>query len=144
MDTSAVVAVLTALLAVTVAVGLFVRWQQRRPRALDPREVVDPRRLGADRLGEAATLLQFSTDAAPHCPGVHRTLRDIAEAKPGVVHLDVDLTQRPDIATHFHVLRTPTTLILDRDGRIRTRFSGAPGRVVVEMELERVMAGDRR
>jgi len=144
MDISVVVAVLTALLAVTVGVGLFVRRQQRRPRRLDPSEVIDPRRLGADRLGETATLLQFSTDAGPRCSGVHRTLRDIADAKDGVVHLDIDLTHRPDIATHFHVMQTPTTLILDRHGRIRTRFSGTPGKVVVEMELARVVAADGR
>ena len=107
--------VLAALLAVTVGVGVYTRWQQNRPRHLDPSEIVEAERLGAEALGDRATLLQFSTEMCSRCPGVHRTLGAIAEEREGVLHLDVDLTHRPDIAKHFHVLQTPTTLILDRD-----------------------------
>ena len=138
------VLVLTALLAVTVGVGFFVRWQQSRPRRLDPSEVVEPERLGADSLGDRATLLQFSTEMCSRCPGVHRTLGAIAAAREGVLHLDVDLTHRPDIARHFHVLQTPTTLILDREGLIQTRFGGTPSRTAVELELDRVSGRDAR
>lgn len=133
--------VLAALLVATIALGIYLRWQQNRPRRLNPDEVVDPARFGAPALGERATLLQFSTELCSRCPGVHRTLDAIASAQPGVVHLDVDLTHRPDIAQHFHVLQTPTTFILDRDGVIRSRFGGAPHRDVVELELARVSAG---
>lgn len=132
--------VLTALLAVTIGVGAFLRWQQNRPRRQNPSEVVEPQRLGADALGERATLLQFSTEMCAKCPGVHRTLTAIADDRKGVVHLDVDLTHRPDIAKHFHVLQTPTTLILDGDGVIQTRFGGTPRRDVIELELARVTA----
>ena len=136
------VLVLTALLAVTLAVGLLLRWTQNRPRRASTDEVVEPRRLGADALGERATLLQFSTEMCSRCPGVHRTLGAIAEEREGVLHLDVDLTHRPDIAKHFHVLQTPTTLILDRDGVIQTRFGGTPSRSAVELELDRVSGRD--
>lgn len=129
---------LAALLAVTIGVGVYLRWQQNRPRRQNPSEVVDPQRLGADFLGERATLLQFSTEMCARCPGVHRTLAAIADDRDGVVHLDVDLTHRPDIATHFNVLQTPTTLILDGDGVIQTRFGGTPRRDVIELELQRV------
>lgn len=134
------VLVLTALLAVTLAVGLLLRWAQNRPRRASTDEVVEPRRLGADALGERATLLQFSTQMCARCPGVHRVLGSIANAHDGVMHLDVDLTDRPDIAKHFHVLQTPTTLILDRDGVIQTRFGGTPSRSAIELELGRVTA----
>ena len=129
---------LAGLLAVTVGVGLFLRWQQNRPRHSIPHEVVEPTRLGAERLGDRATLLQFSTELCARCPGVHRTLASVADGQDGVLHLDVDLTHRPDIAKHFHVLQTPTTLILDRDGVIQTRFGGVPSRDVLELELARV------
>lgn len=132
--------VLAALLAVTMGVGAWLRWQQNRPRRVDPDEVVEPQRLGADALGERATLLQFSTEMCGRCPAVHRTLGAIAEGHEGVLHLDVDLTHRPDIAKHFHVLQTPTTLILDRDGVVQTRFGGTPSRSAVELELARVTA----
>jgi thiol-disulfide isomerase/thioredoxin len=132
---------LTALLAVTVAVGVFLRWRQSRPQRHVDHEVVEPERLGADALGEVATLLQFSTELCARCPGVHRTLSAIADSHAGVRHLDVDLTYRPDIAKHFHVLQTPTTLVLDADGVVQTRFGGAPSRDVLELELNR-LAGE--
>ncbi|WP_344047611.1 thioredoxin family protein, partial [Microbacterium terricola] len=109
---SALVA-LAVLLAATVALGVFVQWRQGRPRHHIDHEAIQPERLGADGLGETATLLQFSTELCARCPGVHRTLAAIADGRDGVRHLDVDLTHRPDIAKHFHVLQTPTTLILD-------------------------------
>ena len=138
MDLLLAVIVLAALLAVTVGLGVLLRWAQSRPRRVDPAESVDPRRLGAEALGERATLLQFSTEFCGRCPGVHRTLADVASQRDGVLHLDVDLTHRPDIAKHFQVLQTPTTLILDRKGVVRTRFGGTPGRDVVELELARI------
>ena len=142
MNLSDAAIVLAALLAVTVGVGFFLRWQQNRPRRQNPAEVVEPERLGATALGDRATLLQFSTEMCSRCPGVHRTLGAIAEEREGVLHLDVDLTHRPDIAKHFHVLQTPTTLILDRDGVIQTRFGGTPSRGAVELELDRVSGRD--
>ncbi|MCM3697405.1 thioredoxin family protein [Microbacterium oleivorans] len=144
MELLPAIVVLTALLVVTVGIGLVLRRQQNRPRAVDPHEVVEPTRLGAERLGEKATLLQFSTEMCSRCPGVHRTLREIADDRDGVLHLDVDLTHRVDIAKHFQVLQTPTTLILDRHGVVHSRFGGTPGRQVVEMELDRVTAGADR
>ncbi|MFT3798645.1 TlpA family protein disulfide reductase [Microbacterium sp.] len=135
---------LAALLAVTVGIGAYLRWLQNRPRRYHPSEVVEPLRLGATELGTEATLLQFSTELCARCPGMHRTLTAIADARPGVVHLDVDLTHRPDIAQHFHVLQTPTTFILDRDGVIQTRFGGTPSRDVIELELARITSEDAR
>ena len=140
MSLSGAALVLTALLAVTIGVGAYLRWQQNRPRRVDPDEIVEPQRLGAEALGERATLLQFSTEMCGRCPGVHRTLAAIADDREGVLHLDVDLTHRPDIAKHFHVLQTPTTLILDGDGVVQTRFGGTPSRSAVELELTRVTA----
>lgn len=131
---------LTALLVVTVALGVFLQWRQNRPQRHIAHEVVEPGRLGADSLGETATLLQFSTELCSRCPGVHRTLSALAEGYEGVRHLDIDVTHRPDIAKHFHVMQTPTTLILDKSGVIQTRFGGAPSRGVVELELARLLS----
>jgi hypothetical protein len=134
--------VIAALLAATLAIGAYVRWRQSQPTSYTSHEAVQPERLGADGLGEVATLLQFSTEVCARCPGVHRTLSAIADSREGVRHLDVDLTHRPDIARHFHVLQTPTTLILDREGVIQTRFGGTPSRHVLELELNRLTGED--
>ncbi len=140
MDLVTAALALTALLAVTIALGLFLRWRDGRPRRHASDEVVDPSRFGAapDALGSTATLLQFSTETCSRCPGVHRTLSAIASASEDVVHLNVDLTVRPDIARHFQIMQTPTTLVLDSDGVIRTRFGGIPNRDVVQMEILRL------
>ena len=129
---------LALLLTATVAIGVFMQWRQSSPSRHIVHEVVEPQRLGAESLGEVATLLQFSTELCARCPGVHRTLAGIAEDHEGVSHLDVDLTHRPDIAKHFHVLQTPTTLVLDGAGVVRTRFGGVPSRDVLELELNRL------
>ena len=135
---------LAILLAVTVALGAFVQWRQGRPRRHIPHEVIQPGRLGAESLGETATLLQFSTELCSRCPGVHRTLAAVAEARDGVAHLDIDVTHRPDIAKHFHILQTPTTLVLDGDGIVQTRFGGVPNRDVLELELNRLTSETAR
>jgi thiol-disulfide isomerase/thioredoxin len=135
---------LVLLLAASAVLGVFVnrRATRVRPRHDIAHEVIEPHRLGADGLGEVATLLQFSTEMCTRCPGVHRVLSSIADDHEGVRHLDVDLTHRPDIARHFHVLQTPTTLVLDRHGVVQTRFGGTPGRDVLELELNRLIAED--
>ncbi len=129
---------LAVLLAATVALGVFVQWRQGRPRRHIPHEVIEPNRLGADALGQTATLLQFSTELCSRCPGVHRTLESVAGGRDGVRHLDIDVTRRPDIAKHFHILQTPTTLVLDGAGVVQTRFGGVPNRDVLELELNRL------
>ncbi|MEI3866257.1 thioredoxin family protein [Microbacterium sp. CCNWLW134] len=141
MDLLPAVLTLTALLALTIGVGLLVRWREGRPRHHVAHEIIDPLRLGADGLGEQATLLQFSTEMCARCPNVHRMLAEVADRHDGVRHLDVDLTHRPDIAQHFHVLQTPTTLILDRHGAIQSRIGGVPSRDVLDLELARLAEG---
>ncbi|MBD3943679.1 thioredoxin family protein [Microbacterium sp. NEAU-LLC] len=144
MTLAGAVIALVLLLAASAALGVFVNWRatRARPRHDVQHEVIQPHRLGADGLGEVATLLQFSTEMCTRCPGVHRVLSSVADDHEGVRHLDVDLTHRPDIARHFHVLQTPTTLVLDRHGVVQTRFGGTPGRDVLELELNRLIAED--
>ena len=130
--------VIALLLAVTIGIGVYLRWRQSQPHRHVPHEVVQPERLGAEALGEHATLLQFSTQMCSRCPGVHRILSSVADGHDGVLHLDIDVTHRPDIARHFPVLQTPTTLVLDGSGTVQTRFGGAPNRDVIELELARL------
>ncbi|MFG6403339.1 MULTISPECIES: TlpA family protein disulfide reductase [unclassified Microbacterium] len=138
MTLTSALLVFAALVAVTLGAGFAARRRAGRVRHTAAHEVVVPERLGAEGLGEEATLLQFSTELCSRCPGVHRSLSSIAAAHDGVRHLDVDLTHRPDIAKHFHVLQTPTTLILDRRGAVQSRIGGVPNREVVELELTRL------
>lgn len=82
-------------------------------------------------LGERATLVQFSSAFCAPCRAAKRTLGDVAATVPGVVHLEVDAEHHLELVRAVDVLRTPTTLVLDAQGREVTRASGAPTREAV-------------
>jgi thiol-disulfide isomerase/thioredoxin len=78
------------------------------------------------QLGQHATLLQFSSAFCAPCRATRRVLADVADATPGIVHLDVDAEHHLDVVRRLGVLRTPTTLVLDAHGRELGRASGVP------------------
>jgi hypothetical protein len=45
---------------------------------------------------------------------------------PGVVSVDIDAEHHLDLVRQLHIMRTPTVLVLDSTGLIRTRASGLP------------------
>jgi thiol-disulfide isomerase/thioredoxin len=75
-------------------------------------------------LGARATLVQFSSPGCATCPQVRRVLRELAAARPHVVHVEIDATQRIDLVRRLDVLRTPTVLVLGPRGELRARTSG--------------------
>jgi thiol-disulfide isomerase/thioredoxin len=80
----------------------------------------------SDQLGERATLLQFSSAFCAPCRATRRVLDQVAGTVPGVVHLEVDAEAHLDLVRRLGILRTPTTLVLDRTGHEVSRASGAP------------------
>ncbi len=91
-------------------------------------------------LGERATLLQFSSAFCAPCRATRRTLADVAEAVPGVTHLEVDAEHHLEAVRALGVLRTPTTLVLDAHGVEVTRAAGAPRKEQVLSALAGVTA----
>ncbi|GAA2919548.1 thiol-disulfide isomerase/thioredoxin [Microbacterium keratanolyticum] len=116
-----------ALLVAATAIGLLWRARQGRMRVVD-HERMDVADLAAHERGDRVTIVQFGTEFCARCPQVRRSLTEIAAQHPDVSHVDIDLTHRPDLATRYRVLQTPTTLLVDGDGRIRARFGGVPHR----------------
>ncbi|WP_295013963.1 thioredoxin family protein [uncultured Microbacterium sp.] len=133
------VLLVVALLAATVAAGVVWRRRDGRRVAVHADRHVDPADL-AHPLGSSATLVQFSTEFCARCPQVRRMLGEVAAERRGVVHVDVDLTSRADLAARYRVLSTPTTLLVDDEGRIRSRFTGVPTRAAVLSALDRDLA----
>ncbi len=78
------------------------------------------------RLGERATLLQFSSAFCAPCRATRRTLSEVAAVVPGVEHLEVDAEHHLELVRRLGILRTPTTLVLDAAGREVNRAAGAP------------------
>ncbi|MFC6357268.1 thioredoxin family protein [Luethyella okanaganae] len=134
------------LVAVATALGLFWRSRDGRARTVaDALAVVRPADVASVvSFGEFATLLQFSTELCARCPQTHTLLSSLARHNPGVVHVDVDLTHRADIAKRFNVLQTPTILVLDDAGVVRTRIGGAPHRHTVQHHLDLIARSDHR
>ena len=84
-----------------------------------------------EQLGERATLLQFSSAFCAPCRATRRVLADVADATPGITHIDVDAEHHLDVVRRLGVLRTPTTLVLDAHGRELGRASGVPTKDLV-------------
>ncbi len=80
----------------------------------------------ADDLGERATLLQFSSAFCAPCRAARRVLGEVAEATPGVAHIEVDAEHHLDVVRRLGILRTPTTIVLSEHGVEVTRATGAP------------------
>jgi thiol-disulfide isomerase/thioredoxin len=78
------------------------------------------------RLGEKATLVQFSSAFCAPCRATRRTLSEVAAVVPGVEHLEVDAEHHLELVRRLGILRTPTTLVLDAAGREVNRAAGAP------------------
>lgn len=81
--------------------------------------------LGAKR-GYRATFVQFSTPMCAKCPGTTTLLKQVAAQNRDVAHVEIDASERLDLARQFDVMRTPTILVLNTDGVIVARMSGAP------------------
>ncbi|HET9997530.1 MAG TPA: thioredoxin family protein [Nocardioides sp.] len=88
-------------------------------------------------LGERATLVQFSSAFCAPCRATRRVLGEVAELVPGVTHVEIDAEHHLDAVRSLRVLRTPTTLILDAEGREVSRASGQPQRDQVLVALDR-------
>jgi thiol-disulfide isomerase/thioredoxin len=88
------------------------------------------KRLGAAELGEGlgarATLVQFSSAFCAPCRATRRVLTEVADMVPGVSHVEIDAEDHLDLVRELDILKTPTVLVLDADGRIVRRATGQP------------------
>ncbi|MER7716183.1 thioredoxin family protein [Streptomyces flaveolus] len=86
---------------------------------------LDAADLGAE-LGARATLVQFSSAFCAPCRATRRVLGEVAGMVPGVAHVEVDAEARLELVRALDVLKTPTVLVLDADGRVVRRAAGLP------------------
>jgi thiol-disulfide isomerase/thioredoxin len=119
--------VLLATLVVAVVAGVLLRARNGRVRSAkrELRELPGP---VADALdpASAVTLVQISTTFCAPCRHTRAILSALAEDTPGLHHVDLDVTDQPEVAQALSVLRTPTTLALTADGRELLRVGGVP------------------
>lgn len=117
--------IIAALLAAASAGYWWWQRRQGRVREVHREGALSSEVLGAKR-GYHATFVQFSTPMCAKCPGTARLLREVAGRHPHVTHIQIDASERLDLARELSIMRTPTTLVLDSDGLVVARMDGAP------------------
>src|SRR4051794_2451324 len=119
--------VCVAVLALASAYGVLHRRRSGRVRV---RGRDQGKRLGAAELGqglgERATLVQFSSAFCAPCRATRRVLDEVADMVPGVTHIEIDAEAHLDLVRELDILKTPTVLVLDADGRVVRRATGQP------------------
>lgn len=133
--------VLGVALVAAVVVAAFLRWKNGRfagTSTPDDRPRLTPAELG-EALGERATLVQFSSSFCAPCRATRQVLGQVVDLVPGVTTVEIDAESRLELVRRLDVLRTPTVLVLDADGAVVDRASGAPTRDQVLVALDRVL-----
>jgi thiol-disulfide isomerase/thioredoxin len=88
--------------------------------------------------------VQFSSAFCAPCRATHRVLSDVARMVDGVRHIEIDAESNLDLVRRLDVMRTPTVLVLDSDGRLVTRASGQPRKVDVIAAVGKAVDGEAR
>ena len=78
------------------------------------------------RLGQRATVVQFSSAFCQPCRATRRILEEVTAMVPGVAHVEIDAEDNLDLVRALDVRRTPTVMFLDADGILRKHASGLP------------------
>jgi thiol-disulfide isomerase/thioredoxin len=127
---------LAAALAASTALGVVLRRRAGRFRA--GQDTLTEADLGG-RLGEQATLVQFSTAFCGPCRPTRQLLAQVAGTVHGVAHVEIDAADRLDLVRRLRINSTPTVLVLGPDGAVRSRAVGQPGKADVLAALATVL-----
>ncbi|MFJ6670801.1 TlpA family protein disulfide reductase [Actinosynnema sp. NPDC091369] len=117
---------LLGAVAVVAAVALVLRAREGRVRVAKEhtglpapvRELLDP--------DTPVTLVQLSTTFCANCRQTRTVLEELADRTEGLRHVELDVTDLPEVAATLGVLRAPTTLALAPSGAELLRVGGIP------------------
>lgn len=93
------------------------------------------------RLGERATMVQFSSAFCQPCRATRRILEEVSVMVPGVSHVEIDAEENLELVRAMDIRRTPTVLFLDRAGVVRKQASGQPRKADVVAALGEILPG---
>jgi thiol-disulfide isomerase/thioredoxin len=85
--------------------------------------------------GKKVTFLQFSSEFCAACRQTARLYSELEQVHPEILHIEVDITNRIDLANKFNILQTPTTLVLDANGKVTSRIGGAVKQQTIQDEI---------
>jgi thiol-disulfide isomerase/thioredoxin len=93
------------------------------------------------RMGERATVVQFSSAFCQPCRATRRILEEVTVLVPGVSHVEIDAEDNLELVRTLDIRRTPTVLFLDASGMVRKHASGQPRKVDVIAALGEIVPG---
>ena len=131
------VLVLIGVLAATTVAGLV--WRARQGRIRPTTGAIDLLQELGETPGERATLLQFSSAFCAPCRATRTVLSQVADAVPGVKHVEIDAESHLDVVRRLNILKTPTTLVLDHRGNVTQRAAGQPRKEQILAALEQAV-----
>ena len=142
MNLSAQFIVVLGLLALATVAGLIWKAKTGTAKRVANGEVIDLKEIGAIKdgqpvtsFGERVTFLQFSSEVCSQCAQTARLFHDLEAQHDDVLHIEVDITNRLDLANKFNILQTPTTLVLDKNGVVTSRIGGAAKSQTIQDQL---------
>lgn len=131
-----------ALIAVATAAGLIWKARTGTAKKVNSGLVIDLKEIAAVKdglpvteFGERVTFLQFSSEFCSQCAQTARLFHDLEAQHDDILHIEVDITNRLDLANKFNILQTPTTLVLDKHGVITSRIGGAAKPQTIQDEI---------
>lgn len=120
MDALLALLVIVALVALATLLGLVLR--ARSVRVVPGCGGVEHQLVVA---GAEVTLVQLSSPVCSACVAMRRVGTELAAADSTIAHREIDVVDEPEVARRHSVYSTPTTLVLDREGHVRSRLIGA-------------------
>ena len=131
-----------ALIAVATAAGLIWKARTGTAKKVNSGLVIDLNEIAAikdgrpvTKFGERVTFLQFSSEFCSQCAQTARLFHDLEAHHDDILHIEVDITNRLDLANKFNILQTPTTLVLDKNGVVTSRIGGAAKPQTIQDEI---------
>lgn len=119
--------------AVLVVVGFFGFWWSRNNGKFKSVDAIDsddvltltPVNLGVE-LGDRLTVVQFSSTFCQPCVATKRVIARSLDMinVDGIASVEVNAEQNLELTRAASIMRTPTVLLLDTDGREVSRASG--------------------
>jgi thiol-disulfide isomerase/thioredoxin len=131
-----------ALVALATIAGLIWKAKTGTAKKIASGEVIDLEEIAAVKdgkpvlkFGERVTFLQFSSEVCSQCVQTARLFHELEAQHDDVLHLEVNITNRLDLAKKFNILQTPTTFVLDKNGVVTSRIGGAAKPQTIQDEL---------
>jgi len=142
MNLSSQLIAVLGLLALATIAGLIWKAKTGTAKRVANGEVIDLKEIGAIKdgqpvtsFGERVTFLQFSSEVCSQCAQTARLFHELEAQHDDILHIEVDITNRLDLANKFNILQTPTTLVLDKNGVVTSRIGGAAKSQTIQDQL---------